>query len=1274
MRITRIRLKNLNSLAGEWSLDLDRPEYTDEGIFAITGPTGAGKSTILDAVCLALYGQTPRLGRLSAGRNDIMSRRAGECFAEVEFEISGRRYRCTWYQRRARRRADGQLQAPTHQIADISDDPEQGRILEQHSGKTVDCVTRLTGLDFDRFTRSMLLAQGRFATFLNASPSERAPILEQITGTSVYSLISRLAHERLGEERTRRDALAAELDGLRPLTPEEEALLREELRAAAERDNILAAEEEALHQALDWLKRMDELREAWLESGSLESKHKSALLAFVPDRERLNRARRTFELADDYAALTSMRMEKRNAAQLLEALKTEKAERETGLRNAENNFAAALEAERQSRQEWSNALPLLRSVREYDARLAERKKQLSRQKKDTEAARLRRDEHHREREAGLAAAQVLKKEHERLDRELAESRGDEALGDILPLLRERFDTLALRRKETLAGEKDAAAARVAEQEMRRKADSTKREAEAAAIQEQSVGAKVKKAEEELAALLQGASPEQVRAELTDNRERFRRFEQLCECAARRDEALQTGEELERSRRELEAGLNEMEKELLSLRKQEKLLAEHEILYLENVRQAAIIAGLTEQRAALRKGEPCPLCGSREHPYASGNVPDEHEHQERLRRIRADLEDMRAGLMEGEKRHSAALRDRENLALRIADFRKRAAEEEGILVEYAARAGFSAESFCGQERATLERTRTDLEAELRAAEKRNETLDTAERRLRELRLTARDAAEHLASARLEAERCSGALALAESTLARTLQIQEERRDSLKDAEQAWHTALAPLFPSSSPEEEEALRELETRKRRREQLHINIRDLERKLERQDATLEALAERQRADDHELDTSLTLLRSARAELLKLEGERRELLCRLGGSEVSAPILPDADDVEKRLQTGLHEAEKKLRQTQAAKEGAERELALIQSRLEEQRRKEKELGDSLLEREANFSARLCFQGFVDEHGKSGERLFLDARLNEEEREILSRKERELDEENMRLTARRENLSSRRKELEGSRPATLIPHPSSPLSFTEDANPELQQEQELKNSLVLRLNETRESRANLQRERGMKEQRLDDDARLIRDMGEKREMLRRQEAEYRRWQDLHDLIGSHDGARFRNFAQGLTFDAVIALANRQLARMTDRYTLLRAPSPDGEGASLELAVRDHWQAGEIRTTKNLSGGESFLVSLALALGLSRLASRNIRVDSLFLDEGFGTLDSEALDVALDTLGSLRQDGKLIGVISHVPALRDRIGTRIELKRGSGGFSTLHGPGCRRIDT
>jgi exonuclease SbcC len=104
----------------------------------------------------------------------------------------------------------------------------------------------------------------------------------------------------------------------------------------------------------------------------------------------------------------------------------------------------------------------------------------------------------------------------------------------------------------------------------------------------------------------------------------------------------------------------------------------------------------------------------------------------------------------------------------------------------------------------------------------------------------------------------------------------------------------------------------------------------------------------------------------------------------------------------------------------------------------------------------------------------------------------------------------------------------------------------------------------------------------------------------------------------------------------------------------------------------VRSTKNLSGGESFIVSLSLALGLSQMASRNVRVNSLFLDEGFGTLDEDALEMALETLASLRQDGKLIGVISHVAALKERIDTQIQIIPEAGGRSVLSGPGCYRI--
>jgi exonuclease SbcC len=142
---------------------------------------------------------------------------------------------------------------------------------------------------------------------------------------------------------------------------------------------------------------------------------------------------------------------------------------------------------------------------------------------------------------------------------------------------------------------------------------------------------------------------------------------------------------------------------------------------------------------------------------------------------------------------------------------------------------------------------------------------------------------------------------------------------------------------------------------------------------------------------------------------------------------------------------------------------------------------------------------------------------------------------------------------------------------------------------------------------------------------------------------------------------------MVSHANRQLQKMSDRYLLIR-----NEDIPLELNVIDNYQAGEVRSTKNLSGGESFIVSLALALGLSHMSSRNVRVDSLFLDEGFGTLDEETLDTSLETLSGLREDGKLIGVISHVPALKERISTQIQIKPLSGGKSAISGPGCSNM--
>jgi exonuclease SbcC len=162
------------------------------------------------------------------------------------------------------------------------------------------------------------------------------------------------------------------------------------------------------------------------------------------------------------------------------------------------------------------------------------------------------------------------------------------------------------------------------------------------------------------------------------------------------------------------------------------------------------------------------------------------------------------------------------------------------------------------------------------------------------------------------------------------------------------------------------------------------------------------------------------------------------------------------------------------------------------------------------------------------------------------------------------------------------------------------------------------------------------------------------------WQRLDGLIGSAKGDKFRKFAQGLTLDHLMHLANRHLARLHGRYLLRRKAS--GE---LELDIVDAWQGDVARDTRTLSGGEGFLVSLALALALSDLVSNKTSIDSLFLDEGFGSLDGDTLEIALTALDSLNASGKMIGIISHVEALKERIPAQIRVEKGGGiGYSRL----------
>ncbi|MDN5560967.1 MAG: AAA family ATPase, partial [Psychrobacter sp.] len=365
MRLIELRLKNLNSLKGEWHIDFSDPAFLNEGIFAITGQTGAGKTTILDAICLALYSQTPRLGDITGSTNEIMTQGTGECSAEVIIEIDSKRYQCYWYQHRAHKKAKGNLLPIKHEISEV----QTGKILEEKKSKTSAHIQNLIGMDFNQFTRSIMLAQGSFAAFLKSDIGDRAAILEKITGTAIYAKISLNVHEKKRSEEEVLGKLQAGVNSLSLLSNEEEKLLVADLERFNQQQSTQRQTFKTLSEQLQWLDSVQQLQQnlSTYQTDFAAAQHTHQ--TFIPEAQRLDGANKALEIDSYFRELSYNR-------NLVKQLDTEQQDllnkiptQQEALAQANTHLNAINTIEKQATDSLYATLPIIKKTRELDAEI-----------------------------------------------------------------------------------------------------------------------------------------------------------------------------------------------------------------------------------------------------------------------------------------------------------------------------------------------------------------------------------------------------------------------------------------------------------------------------------------------------------------------------------------------------------------------------------------------------------------------------------------------------------------------------------------------------------------------------------------------------------------------------------------------------------------------------------------------------------------------------------------------------------------------------------------
>lgn len=1216
MKILKIHIKNINSLRIEETIDLTAPPLSNTGLFAITGDTGAGKTSILDTITLALYGRVHR----NNNAKEVISYGSTEAKAGVEFMAGGETYLALWSIRRARGQSSGNIIGPERRLSKWNPQTLEFEIIAEKVKETDELIEKITDLDFDRFCRSVLLSQGDFAAFLRSNEKERSDLLERITGTEIYTRISKASHFWMKEAGERLNELQLEKQHLAILNEEEEKnivnqlfLLEKEIQELTaeikiNRDLLVWIEKkEALARSLEDLKKqlneVYEEKETYQERFSQYQQHLKA----VPAKHLLIACR---EL-EEKQAVTQNLLKNLQELQLeltvsFESKKLEFDEQTKSLQDFEGQSVGLQDK--------------IQQVIRLDTLLAHKYEEISKIEREYTANQLELEKSLKDAQNIESETLVLNKSVSEISNWLEQQGNLERAGEdhatleaFLPALRNYFNA-----DNELNKQKDLYREKLAKLELDKNNLLINRQKNVALIGEKKALFNSFPGLEELGheqwISQQRKDVESWQSDLINLEKVVSEFERL-------KNLMLNLTRFENDLGNLESEIGEIDKQLLTNLDVIKDYESKKEFKLQVLEQQKMILNMDDVRNSLKEGDPCPVCFSTHHPFR------DHEFKPFVKEAEMELNNLEMVLENYKVDRNRLFQKQQDIRYSIQQYKgEQESETKGQIEQLLLQIKEHELQIAGLmghadiDYFSFSNNLQDIPDQIRQLKQRIIHTKAEIQEIEQIQTAIRVLEMEFLKLETEITRVSSGYESEVNNLQnidnQIINNNELLNNSIVEFNKVaenyhyqFEATTAKAFLTKLKENHQ-----DFKKRSSDLIFIHQKLSNFQIEKQSLLkkIEAyrhLSESQNDQMQQLKYASGELDLQRRELLGTENPEavwKRYLAELDQRKLDMEVLKTAmDEIQVRITANLAEINEKS--------GAISEIDQSLSKTKTQLTQF--LQDIGLETMAQLSDML-----------------LDDATEKEIREKIDRlKESEATLNN--------NIEKNQSEL-------------SALEGNYDHTPE-------KSDCEAKLTGLEKSQSDLLQLIGANKEKIERQNQNKSVAQQLTNAITLQQTEVNRRKVMNDLIGSADGKKFRIFAQGLTLQKLCDLANLHLQQLSGRYVAQKRNND-----SLELSIMDTYQGDNVRSMNTLSGGESFLVSLALALGLSDMAGRNVRIQSLFIDEGFGSLDENTLDLAVTTLENLQAKGKMIGIISHVNELKERISTQIRVSKKGNGFSSL----------